>query len=302
MLITAVLTMCVLWSMFVGSCSVPVLTLICVAGAAFLLLAGRHSHGNILNIDLYAQRSRLVSYNPEWKTGASCILLILCICAQNPLPPLLLFFALSCATVLGGGLHLHDYLTLLSLPAVFLLLSGIALIWDFTSSAEGVVSVGGFGGYFVITQAAQQTAKLVVARALGAVSCLYFLSLSTPMSELLTVLRKVHVPKIIVELAVLIYRYIFVLLTTYGNMNNAAASRLGFDGYRQSMQTTGQIYGSLLAVSFRRAEAYLDAMESRCYDGDICFLDEPKPVHALQILFTVAVIGVMAAAVILTYH
>lgn len=296
MFITVILTICVLWSLFIGLCPTPMLVLICLGGAAFLLLFGHHSHGTTLQIDIYAQRSHLSSYNPGGKAAVSVILLVLCICSQHPLPPFLLFLTMSCVTVLIGGLHLHDYLALFSLPAVFLLLSGIALVWDVGVSEDTVFSIG----WFVITEAGQRTARLVIARALGAVSCLYFLSLSTPMSELLSVLRKIHVPKIIIELAVLIYRYLFVLLSIYSNMNHAAASRLGYDGLRQSLKTTGEIYGNLLSSSLRRAGAYLDAMESRCYDGEICFLEERKPLCRMQILFSVVIVAVMAASVVLT--
>ena len=117
-----------------------------------------------------------------------------------------------------------------------------------------------------------------MARALGAVSCLYFLSLSTTMPEILSVLRRAHVPSVMTELAVLIYRYLFVLLSVYQSMKDAAASRLGYSGFARSIRTTGSVYGNLLATSFRRSGACFDAMESRCYDGEIRFLEREKPV------------------------
>lgn len=296
MYLTVILTVFVLWSLFTGLCPTPLLAVICLAGAGFLLLFGHHSHGSILPIDRYAQQSNLAAYNPAGKAALSVILLVLCLCSRHPLPPFLLFLTLSCVTVLIGGLHLHEYFSLLSLPAVFVLLSGLALVWDAGTSADAVVSFG----WFVITEAGQRTARLVIARALGAVSCLFFLSLSTPMPEILSVLRRLHVPKVVIELAVLIYRYLFVLLSVYGNMNHAAASRLGYDGVRRSIRTTGQVYGNLLASSLRRAGAYLDAMESRCYDGEIRFLEEHKPLCPMQVLFSVLITGAMAASVALT--
>ena len=83
------------------------------------------------------------------------------------------------------------------------------------------------GGYFVLRAPAQTAARLVMARALGAVGCLYFLSLSTPVPELLDALRRARVPEVVGDLAVLIYRYIFILFATFRSMRDAAASRLG---------------------------------------------------------------------------
>ena len=86
---------------------------------------------------------------------------------------------------------------------------------------------------------AQTAARLVMARALGAVGCLYFLSLSTPVPELLDALRRARVPEVVGDLAVLIYRYIFILFATFRSMRDAAASRLGYAGPVRSLRTTG---------------------------------------------------------------
>ena len=61
-------------------------------------------------------------------------------------------------------------------------------------------------------------------------------------------------------------------------MKDAAASRRGYSGFARSIRTTGSVYGNLLATSFRRSGACFDAMESRCYDGEIRFLEREKPV------------------------
>ena len=56
MYLTVILTVFVLWSLFTGLCPTPLLAVICLAGAGFLLLFGHHSHGSILPIDRYAQQ------------------------------------------------------------------------------------------------------------------------------------------------------------------------------------------------------------------------------------------------------
>ena len=151
------------------------------------------------------------------------------------------------------------------------------------------------GGYFVLRAPAQTAARLVMARALGAVGCLYFLSLSTPVPELLDALRRARVPEVVGDLAVLIYRYIFILFAAFRSMRAAAASRLGYAGPVRSLRTTGRVYGGLLAHSFRRAQACFDAMESRCYDGGIRFLTREKPVRAPHAL----VCGALTAGMVL---
>ena len=247
-----------------------------------------------LTVDVLARRSRFLTVNPGLKLWCCAALLALCLLARTPWPPLALFFAASALTA-AGGVRPRAYLSLLGAPATFLLLSGIALLWEYASAPGGVANVPFLGGYFVLRAPAQTAARLVMARALGAVGCLYFLSLSTPVPELLDALRCARVPEVVGDLAVLIYRYIFILFATFRSMRDAAASRLGYAGPVRSLRTTGRVYGGLLAHSFRRAQACFDAMESRCYDGGIRFLTREKPVRAPHAL----VCGALTAGMVL---
>ena len=273
----AVLAGFVLFSLFVGTLPTAAVLALCVLAGGALAVFGHHSHGGVLVIDVYARRSRYFAWSPALKTGGCVLLLVLCVASASPWVPLALALIMAFLTV-WGGIRFYDYLALLSLPAAFLLLSGLALLWDYVPVMDGVAAIPLWNGWLVVTAAAQVRARLVMARALGAMSCLYFLSLSTTMPEILSVLRRAHVPSVMTELAVLIYRYLFVLLSAYETMQDAAASRLGYSTFARSIRTTGAVYGNLLAASFRRAGACFDAMESRCYDGEIRFLEREKPV------------------------
>lgn len=298
-MLTVFLAAVVVWCLFAGSLPAPWPLVIGLSAGGFLAVFGRHEHNGVLMIDVLARRSRYAKISPSLKVWGCVILLILCVLAHSPWPPLMLFFIMTALTI-SGGIHLHDYLALFALPAVFLLLSGLALLWNFSGAPEGIANLPFFGQYLVLLPSAQVNARLVMARALGAVSCLYFMNLSTPMPELLSTLRKAHVPGIMVELAVLIYRYIFIMFSTYHSMKDAAASRLGFGGLRRSIRTTGAIYAGLLGQSFRRAGACFDAMESRCYNGEFLFLEQKKQPAPAEIAVFAALLAAMTLAVLLT--
>ena len=245
----------VAWSLTAGALPGPwpAAASLALGGALLLLLLLHgHTHGAALTVDVLARRSRFLTVNPGLKLWCCAALLALCLLARTPWPPLALFFAASALTA-AGGVRPRAYLSLLGAPAAFLLLSGIALLWEYASAPGGVANVPFLGGYFVLRAPAQTAARLVMARALGAVGCLYFLSLSTPVPELLDALRRARVPEVVGDLAVLIYRYIFILFATFRSMRDAAASRLGYAGPVRSLRTTGRVYGGLLAHSFRRA-------------------------------------------------
>lgn len=266
-------------------------------------LKGHHHHDGVLSIDGIAHHSRLCGENAFIKVGGSVALLFCCLCSPSPWPPVCLFFFLAAATVLLGGIRLHDYVSLMGVPVVFLLLSALTLLWDFAGSApkDAILSVPLFGGFLIVEPASQVLAAQVLARALGAVGCLFFLSLSTPLPDILLVLRRIKVPVVVIDVALLMYRYIFLLLRTARERKQAAASRFGYGSWRKSLRTTGLVYAGLLAHSFRRASACFDAMESRCYTGSVTFLTETRPITKKLIALIGVPLGGMLICLVLLW-
>lgn len=270
---TAILTAIVVWCLFYGQLPKMLLVAICIAFFIFFILQGKHNHARFLTIDVLAQSSRLNKVNSGLKLVAVLLFMVLSISARSPVVGLFLTIVISVFIVWIGGLKLHDYIHLLALPVTFLLLSGLALLFEVTRQPAGVLNLHLFGFWFCVTESTQTNTALVMARTLGAVSSLYLLSLTTPMAEIIGVLRRAHCPNVIINLMYLIYRYLFIILSMYYTMKDAAKSRLGFESYRTSIRTTGSIYSNLLARSYRQANRNYDAMESRCFDEDIRFLE-----------------------------
>ena len=297
MIVTSLLTASVVWCLFYGRLPSPALGALCAALGIVLALLGRHAHGGVLTVDQIALKSRFGAVNAGLKTFGCVALILLASLSRSVLAPSVLFLLMSLLTA-AGGVRWHDYLRMLSLPASFLLLSGLALLFEWSAAPSGVLNLRFFGGWLTVTAAAQAKAALVLAKALGAVSCLYFLSLSTPMSGIIRALRRAHVPAVVVELMVLIYRYLFLLLEMHGAMRDAAESRLGYSSFSLSVRTTGNLYANLFVRSFQRANACFDAMESRCYSGEIRFLETEKPVTLPQGLAAAALFLLILAAVL----
>ena len=121
--------------------------------------------------------------------------------------------------------------------------------------------------------------------AFGAITSLYMMTLSTTAGEIISVLRKFHMPKIITELMNMIYRFIFIIMEVQLRMTNSAKSRLGYVDYKTSLKTFGNTLSNLFIVSLKKASQYYSAMESRCYDGDILFLEEEKKLSIKHIFY-----------------
>ena len=233
-------------------------------------------------IDVLAQRSRLKNINPALKFWTLFILLILSVASRNAFTGIFLTIAMLVLAVAAGGLGLRHYLRILALPMSFLLIGGLALLFEVSAEPIGNMSFQIFGYWLCVTENTQAQTTLVIFRALGAVSCLCVLSVTTPMSDIIGVLRRARCPELLIDLMYLIYRYIFILLSLHHDMRDAAKSRLGFRDYWTSLRTTGKIYSNLLARSYQFAGKNFDAMESRCYDGGIRFLERRSGITFAQ--------------------
>ena len=75
----------------------------------------------------------------------------------------------------------------------------------------------------------------------------------------------------------LIYRFIFVLLHTASSISMAQECRLGNKDYKTALSSFGKLGSVLMIRAMSRSNRLYDAMEARCYDGEIRVLSETRP-------------------------
>jgi len=118
--------------------------------------------------------------------------------------------------------------------------------------------------------------------------CLYFLALTTPMIELFAVLKAARLPESLIELSMLIYRYIFVFLDMALCIRYAQTIRLGYSNFRRSINSIGMLASTLFIRSWEQGDKLFLAMNSRCYDGKMTLFEVKRPVKATELLLTSA--------------
>ena len=245
-----------------------------------------HSHGDgNFSIDYYAYASGLRSVNPVFKVLFSVAVLLLTICLNQPLVSVFVIVSMGLFTVKKGGVDFHAYCSLMTIPIAFMLMGSAAIAAGFSTKPIGEYNLNLHLFYLYATKSSISQALFLILKAFGAVSAMFMLTLSTPSNEIISALRKLHVPKLIVELMNMIYRYIFIMMDTQRKMKNSAESRLGYCYFKTSCLSFGGIASNLFIVSLKKANAYYDAMESRCYDGELRFLEEEKPIRKKQMVF-----------------
>jgi len=239
----------------------------------------------MLPIDRYAYSNGLSDVHPGEKIAFALITLVICLCASNFITSLAVIFIMAGAVIFYAGIPPGFYFKLMTVPMSFLFIGIIAVM---------VSAVGPEGNYiftfdlFVltlgVTAGSLTTAVNLFLKSLGAVSCLYFLSLTTPMVEIILVLRKCHVPAVLVELMSLIYRFIFVLMDTAVQMYTAQSSRLGYRSIKLGYASLSKLITNLFVKSYYRADTLSTTLMSRCYGGELSVLEPDYKISRRNIL------------------
>ena len=256
----------------------------------------KHDHNSgVFSIDYYAYISAIRDWNPMFKVFFALAVLIMCIAMNSIYVSLFILVTMGYLTVVRGRIPLHQYISTLTIPIVFVVVGSLTIALNFARSPIGEINIP-LGFCYIYTSRADLFRMFnLMAKAMAAVSALFMMTLSTPSGEIISVLRKVHVPKLFVELMNMIYRYIFVITETYKKMHDSAESRLGYVDYRTSLKSFSGTASNLLVVSLKKANAYYDALVSRGYDGELRFLEREKKMDSEQITLGVVYIACVVA-------
>ncbi len=239
-------------------------------------------------IDRIAYNNRLAGRSGIEKTSFALGMLMLALV----LPPwpgdVLVFAVMVTATLLVARVPLRPYLGLLAAPLTFLVIGIVPLLLS--------VSLG--GPWLIHVQPAQgglELALRVSLRSMAGVSCLFFLSLSTPVPQVLAVLRTARVPRELTEVALLVYRYTWVSVDTIRAMRAAQTSRLGYRSLRSSYRSLGMLVAVLFGRTLQRARAMQHGLEARNWQGELRVLDQGTA--AVSVLAMALIVSVQVLTV-----
>ncbi len=227
-----------------------------------------------LQIDTLAYASRLRQLPPEHKLLFAVVLLLITYVAHVPVQILVAGW-LSIWTVVYAGIPASIYLRLLSITAAFWLTSLPALIIGGTdlshlSSAQADIWQGFVWGnhYFYLSHQGMQQAGELGGRAIAATSCIYFVILTIPFTEILNVLRRIGCPALLIELMMMMYRFIFVLLKTANQLWTSQQSRGGYRTWQLWLKSLGLLIGQLLRRTLENYRQVSLTLASRGFTGE----------------------------------
>ncbi|MET3557148.1 cobalt/nickel transport system permease protein [Streptococcus rupicaprae] len=218
----------------------------------------------MLIFDYYAYRNRWVGVNPKIKV--LLYVLSLGISFSGILSwQLGLLSVLVPLTLYVGRIHWRSYVkwVAVSVPFVFISLVTILFSISRTLPAETLWSWR-LGSYVLsIEPAAYQETLALLVRVYVSLAATFFLTVTTPFPQLISLCRKAHVPKELIELVVLMYRFIFMFLHEFLVMRDTLDLKFGFGGVKQSYQTLGLLSSQLFTRLIQANQHVVEMLEIR---------------------------------------
>ena len=245
-----------------------------------------------------AQKNGLREVNTNLKLAAGLGSILLCLLSTSYFPPLFIALVLTGAILFLARVDAKMYAELFIVPLWFAIMSVIGII--LISGGEDLIWRWNILPTFSlsITRESINQGFFVFCRILGGMSAMCFISLTTPMTDIFTVLRRCKVPETIIDLMMIIYRTIFILMDQVIQIYHAQVMRLGYSTWRESLYSFASLCGAAFIASWDAGDDLIRAMDARCYDGKFALLGESRPAEKLPCL-AVGIFLVLSTAVVI---
>jgi cobalt/nickel transport system permease protein len=230
--------------------------------------------------------SPLRRLDPRWKLAALA-LAALAAALLRTVPASALALAGALLLALLARLPARWFLGRLGATALFVALFALPLLLDGGPAwSWGQLHLSAHGA---------KVALLLCLKAAAVVTLFLVLLASAPLDATLKAAHALRVPGLVVQLALLTYRYLFLLADELARLRTALRVR-GFRNRasRHAYRTVGRVAGTLLVRGYERGERVGQAMRCRGFDGRLrsltAFHTRPADVLAFA-----AVVGCAAA-------
>lgn len=218
------------------------------------------------DMDYIAHHNALTETNPYFKLFLTVILLIVTLALDNLYFDIIIFCIMSVVILAIAKINYKSYLKFLSIPMTFVVLTCIFLIFFF-GNGEVIYETGIWG--IVVTEDSLHYGVYTFFRVIGCLPLLGFLALTTPIAKILHCLGALKVPKIFIEIALLMYNSIFIFLNEIDTMQKAQETRLGYHSYWRSFSSLAAIASTIFLRSLDKSETLQHALDSRGYNGEL---------------------------------
>ena len=212
----------------------------------------------------YANRWRRVA--PAAKGVFALAGFVAAFAAATPRAALAVAALICLVTLAGARVTIGRYLRVAAPALIFLAISCLSLAFS--------VNVDVSASAFDLTPGGLQSVAAVGARSLGALASLLFLVLTTPLIDLIALLRRLRTPEILLEIMVLCYRMLFVFFGSGArHADRASGAPWAMRPNALALRSLGGLAANLTLQVWQRASDLHIAAQARNNDGPLRFIE-----------------------------
>ncbi len=141
---------------------------------------------------------------------------------------------------------------------------------------------------------------LIILKAFSAGLCIAYLSLTTPMDDILNMLHKIDALKEVCDIAKNMERFIILLEDEYVIMINSVKSRNGFANFNLKVKNMGKIAGLLFINTMKRWRDIKDAINTRCYRGELAYMAVYSHMNMKNSILIIIYLCILLSVVLIT--
>jgi cobalt/nickel transport system permease protein len=223
----------------------------------------------MLIIDKLAYQSRWLHVAPHRKAWLYVVLLVLAFSCP-PLAQMGLLAGMVLLTCYLLKVSLWRYLRWLMVPLFFLLFGLLGIVFSIAWAPALPVPHSLTLGPLVIgpDPVGIATAWHTLWRSLAALAATYLFVLTTPFNQLIGLLKRCHLPKLLLEQILLTYRFIFILIEEAMAIHQAQTLRFGYSSPGNGYRSLAMLVGMLLARVMDRYAQMETTLDVKLFTGE----------------------------------
>ncbi|WP_127529376.1 cobalt ECF transporter T component CbiQ [Paenibacillus kobensis] len=224
-------------------------------------------------IDSLSYKNRLRTVAPMWKFSFAAALFALSYLSHAYIQ-LVIMSWMFVWTVIYARIPVKSYIVLLAVPCLFYAASLPAIVLEIEPAYSAYAtsdSVLFTASRWAVTVSDTNVIKAVhlFVRVTACMSCLMFITLTIPVTELLQVFKKLRMPALVLELMLIMYRFLFLLMDTASRMYAAQLARGGHSSFRSKLKDMSVLIVRLFDRTMHRYRGVSNGLIARGFTDDI---------------------------------
>ncbi len=226
-------------------------------------------------IDDYAYKNKLSKVNAKYKFTFGMMLLIVSLINSYNYISLSIIATMSFIIVVAAKIELKDYVYLIKIPFVFLLISIIMIILSVSKDKQELIYSLKIGSLYIgATSLSIQSATHLFFRSLSCLTCIYFIMLTTSFNQLIFIFKKMHLPDVVLEISLLMYRFIFIFMEEVSDIRKSQELRFGYINLKNGYNSFGLLVNMLFRRMMTRYDEMSIVLDMKLYDGTFHIVGE----------------------------